>query len=137
MQTIKIQSPEIFQALADLTRLRIMRVLIKTNEKACLCELADSLMEPQYNLSRHLKILRQAGLLIAEKQGRWVYHELAHKMDKAKFLPNLYQLIKVLPDNNGIFVEDLSRFRKRLLLREKGRCNISAQALLMNRKEYK
>ena len=63
MHSINIKPQEIFQALADPTRIRIVHLLAHTGEEACLCELVDSLMEPQYKLSRHLKILRQAGLL--------------------------------------------------------------------------
>lgn len=62
MQLINIEAQDIFFALGDLTCLRIMRLLVKTNEEACLCELMDSLSEPQYKLSRHLKILRQLGV---------------------------------------------------------------------------
>ena len=76
MHSINIKPSEIFQALADPTRIRIVRLLAETREEACLCELVDSILEPQYKLSRHVKVLRQAGLLTAEKEGRWVYHRL-------------------------------------------------------------
>jgi len=76
MQVIEVPIEDIFQALCDRTRLRIVRLLSTTQEEACLCELVDSLLEPQYKLSRHLKVLRQVGLLVSEKEGRWVYHRL-------------------------------------------------------------
>jgi len=63
MHSITIQPEKIFQSLADETRLRIIRLMVATAEESCLCELVDSLLEPSYKLSRHLKILRQAGLL--------------------------------------------------------------------------
>ena len=69
MHVVKIPIEDVFQALSDSTRLRIVRLMAVTNEEACLCELVDSLLEPQYKLSRHLKILRQAGLLDSEKEG--------------------------------------------------------------------
>jgi len=72
-----------------------MRLLAMTGEETCLCELVDSLLEPQYKLSRHLKIIRQAGLLTAEKEGRWVYHRLVQGI---QFLEPLYQMLKALPD---------------------------------------
>jgi ArsR family transcriptional regulator len=81
MHTINVKPQDIFQALADPIRIRIIRLLAQTGEETCLCELVDSLLEPQYKLSRHVKILRQAGLLSAEKEGRWIYHRLVRGVD--------------------------------------------------------
>jgi len=121
MQMITIQPEAIFQALADETRLRIIRLMVATGEESCLCELVDSLLEPSYKLSRHLKILRQAGLLSSQKEGRWVYHRLVMK---PPYLEPLYATVQALPDTNGVYSSDLKRFRDRLCLREDGRCRI-------------
>ena len=110
--------------MADPTRLRIVRLLATTREESCLCELVDSLLEPQYKLSRHLKILRQGGLLSAEKEGRWVYHRL---VTGRPYLTRLWGTIKAVPDTNGEFAADLARFRKRMRLREAGRCRLGIQ----------
>lgn len=119
MQVIEVPIEESFKALGDTTRLRILRLLATTNEEACLCELVDSLLEPQYKLSRHLKILRSAGLLTAEKDGRWVYHQLVVGPD---YLKDIFQVIRTLPDNEDLFAADLVRFQGRLDYREDGRC---------------
>lgn len=119
MQIIEVPIEESFKALGDTTRLRILRLLATTEEEACLCELVDSLLEPQYKLSRHLKILRSAGLLTAEKDGRWVYHRLAKGPD---YLKELYRVITTLPDADDLFAADLARFQTRLDYREDGRC---------------
>ena len=75
---IFINNPmECCRALGDGTRLRLVRLLAVSKEEACLCEFQASLQEPGYKLSRHLKILRDAGLLQAEKEGRWVYLKAA------------------------------------------------------------
>lgn len=121
MQVIEVPIEEAFQALSDVTRLRIVRLLATTREEACLCELVDSLLEPQYKLSRHLKILRQAGLLTAEKDGRWVYHRL---VTQPKYVNALFQLIASLPDVDAIYADDLTRFSQRLCRREDGRCRL-------------
>lgn len=121
MQLIQIPIEDTFQALSDPTRLRIIRLLASTHEEACLCEFVDSLLEPQYKLSRHLKILRQAGLLDAEKDGRWVYHRLV--TDPAH-LTNLFALIAELPEPDGVYTADLKRFEQRLAHREDGRCRV-------------
>jgi len=124
MHTINVQPHEIFQALADPTRIRIIRLLAETGEEACLCELVDSLLEPQYKLSRHVKILRQAGLLSAEKDGRWVYHRLVRGVP---YLELAYDMLRALPDVDGLFARDLQHFRERMCLREGGRCRVGIQ----------
>ena len=121
MQLVKVPIEEAFQALSDPTRLRVIRLLASTREEACLCEFVDSLLEPQYKLSRHLKVLRQAGLLDAEKDGRWVYHRLVSSPDH---LLNLFSVIETLPDPNGVYEADLEQFRRRLCHREGGRCQV-------------
>jgi len=125
MQTITIHPEEIFQALADDTRLRVIRLMAVTGEESCLCELVDSLLEPSYKLSRHLKILRQAGLLASRKEGRWVYHRL---LREPAYLEQLFSTVQALPDPNGVFRADLERFKERLCLREEGRCQIGIQS---------
>lgn len=121
MHIISIQPEAIFQALADETRLRLIHVTVATGEESCLCELVDSLLEPSYKLSRHLKILRQMGLLSSHKEGRWVYHRLVMA---PSYLVPLYATVNALPDLDGIYGADLERFHERLCLREGGRCRI-------------
>ncbi len=124
MHVVDIKPEGVFQALADSTRIRILRVMAATREESCLCELVDSLLEPQYKLSRHLKLLRQAGLLAAEKEGRFVYHQL---VVRHAHLKPLYAAISALPDAGGTFASDLRRFRARMRLRQAGRCRVGIQ----------
>ena len=123
MQIITIQPETLFQSLADETRLRVIRLLATTDEEACLCELVDSLQEPAYKLSRHLKILRQSGLLSAQKDGRWVYHRL---VTKPLYMKKLMATVCALPEpgQDKVFQADLARFEERMCLREGGRCRV-------------
>jgi ArsR family transcriptional regulator len=107
------------RALGDTTRFRIMRLLATTGDEACLCELEKSLSEPGYKLSRHLKILRDAGLLEAEKEGRWVYHRITRTPE---FLGYLREFVKAIPDVDGLYEEDLTRFEEGKECRIGGRC---------------
>ncbi len=50
----------IHQALADPLRILLIRLLLE--RELCVCELVDALEEPQYKISRHLGILKRAGL---------------------------------------------------------------------------
>jgi ArsR family transcriptional regulator len=119
MHLVSISPPELFQALSDPTRLRVMRLLAKSREESCLCELADSLSLPDFSLSRHLKVLRQVGLLAAVKEGRWVYHRVAKG---PPYLDDVVALICSLPDPDKVFARDLARFNKCVSLRADGRC---------------
>ena len=59
----------LFHALSDPTRLALLDML-KDGER-CVCELQDELDAAQSRLSFHLKVLREAGLVIDRKEGRW------------------------------------------------------------------
>lgn len=63
-----------FQAVAEETRLRIVQLL--TSGERCVCELQDSLDAAQSRLSFHLKKLKEAGLVVDRRDGRWVYYSL-------------------------------------------------------------
>jgi ArsR family transcriptional regulator, arsenate/arsenite/antimonite-responsive transcriptional repressor len=65
---------KIFKALSDETRLRILRLLAITDEPLCVCEIVDVLGEPQYQISKHLSILKNAGLVKSKPKGTWVYY---------------------------------------------------------------
>lgn len=119
MHSIIIEPTAVLQAISDKTRLRIIRILVALpKEEACLCDLGDSLQEPEYNISRHLKVLKNVGLLSFRKEGRWVYHRLS----SAKEMKPFYQLIEKLPDTEQTFLEDLKRFKNEIAKRCNDRC---------------
>jgi ArsR family transcriptional regulator len=61
----------VYKALGDENRLRILASL--DNEERCVCALAKRLGIPQPTLSHHLKILRDAGLVMGEKSGPLIH----------------------------------------------------------------
>lgn len=65
----------LFGALEDETRLRIIAVL--AHGELCVCHLQALLSLSQPNVSRHLRILRLAGLVSDRRSGRWVHYRLA------------------------------------------------------------
>lgn len=65
----------LFHALSDPRRLRIID-LLRGGER-CVCDLQADLACAQSLLSFHLKALRDAGLVTARKDGRWIYYALA------------------------------------------------------------
>jgi ArsR family transcriptional regulator len=64
-----------FKALADEHRLRILATISRAGE-VCVCDLTDALPLLQPTVSHHLKVLRDAGLVVAERRGTWVYYRL-------------------------------------------------------------
>ena len=67
---------DLIKALAHPTRLQIMDVLSK--EEACVCHLTTILKRRQPNVSQHLMVLREAGLVMDRKDGNIIYYRLAH-----------------------------------------------------------
>jgi|SRR6476469_4138028 len=63
-----------FHALSDETRLEIVSMLI--GGERCVCELTDALDVAQSRLSFHLRVLKEAGLVLDRKDGRWVHYSL-------------------------------------------------------------
>ena len=134
MYQMKIESTDLFQMLADKTRLRIMRVMVSMpKEEICLCEVTDVLEEPEPNVSRHLKALRQSGLLAAEKEGRWVYHRLV-LTDTVRLF---YKIVENLPDTEGLFERDLARFKIEIKKRNLARCQKTRATLNSQRKQQR
>jgi ArsR family transcriptional regulator len=65
----------LFKALSDETRLRIVALL--SHGELCVCHLEDALDLSQPKVSRHLAILRMAGVVDHRREGTWVYYRLA------------------------------------------------------------
>lgn len=118
-----IKDVEIIKALGESTRLRLMRLLLSAGSAVCGCELVDSLQVPHYNLTKHLDILINVGLVVSKKEGRWVYYTSSR--EKSGFLRAIY--VSVLKTEDKIYAEDYSRFKKRMALRTQGKCLLGIQ----------
>ena len=62
-----------FRALADPTRVAIVSRLA-SGEQCCVCDLTDAFELSQPTISHHLRILRDAGLVDAERRGTFAYY---------------------------------------------------------------
>ena len=70
-----ISTENFFFALADPTRLRCLLLLTVENE-LCVCELTYALNESQPKISRHLAMLRDAGIVSDRREGLWIHYRL-------------------------------------------------------------
>jgi DNA-binding transcriptional ArsR family regulator len=63
-------------ALADPNRLAIMRQLAAETE-TCACDFTSSCDIGQPTVSHHLRVLREAGLVVSERRGQWIFYRIA------------------------------------------------------------
>ena len=63
-----------FHALSDPLRIQVLKLL--GTQELCVCELCENLSVTQSKLSFHLKTLKEAGLVHARQDGRWIYYTL-------------------------------------------------------------
>jgi len=64
-----------FAALADPVRLRLLSLVVAAGE-VCSCDLLEPLGKAQPTISHHTRVLAEAGLIVGEKRGRWVWWRL-------------------------------------------------------------
>jgi ArsR family transcriptional regulator len=67
---------DLFKALGDPARVRIVNLIATAGGAVCACEFNDTLGLTQPTVSHHLKKLTEAGLLDREQRGKWAYFSL-------------------------------------------------------------
>jgi len=96
---------EIFKALGDENRLRILNILMAY--ELCVCELEVLLEMTQSNVSRHLGKLKSNGLITASKDAQWVHYKLSDTFaDENELLASYLELNF---NNSSLFKNDLNR----------------------------
>lgn len=90
-------------ALNDETRILILRFL-DAHGQLCVCDLQNSLGMIQSRLSRHLKILKEAGFVQVNRKGTWAYYGIRSPLDRfrAEALKEIRHLDIALPKLNKI-----------------------------------
>jgi ArsR family transcriptional regulator len=63
-----------FQALGDNTRLRLLNLM--GDQEICVCYFVEILDQPQPKISRHLAYLRNAGIVAARRDGKWMHYRI-------------------------------------------------------------
>ncbi len=95
---------DIFKAISEETRLRILKLL--QSGGLCVCDLVAVLKTSQPKISFHMNVLKEAGIIKDRKQGRWIHYRLDESDMFRRFL--VYSVLEKLTDR---MVED---DRKRL-----------------------
>ena len=115
---------EAFKALADETRLRLVRILVAAPGALCLAELVDIVRRPQYAVSRAMSHLVRAELVVEERHGRLRFYRLADE----PFTSHVIAAVRAIPSDDAEWAYDHDRLRWRLDLRENGACVITYTA---------
>lgn len=95
-----IQAIDLFKALSDATRLKII-MLIQLEGELCVCELMTALSDSQPKISRHLAQLKRSGLLLDRRQKQWVYYRLNPELKSW-----MVQMISDALDDSELFLKE-------------------------------
>lgn len=114
----------VYKALSDITRLKIMWLLLSIDSKISVSEIIDVLGENQYNVSKHLKILKNAGLIYEKKDGRWTFYHYRSRNDA--FDLEIRKTVLTIPIE--LMSDEVFRCQKRLAMRVDGKCVVGAES---------
>jgi ArsR family transcriptional regulator, arsenate/arsenite/antimonite-responsive transcriptional repressor len=64
----------LFAALADPTRLRLLNLM--NGREVCVCYFVEIMKQGQPKISRHLAYLRNAGIVVARREGKWMHYSI-------------------------------------------------------------
>ena len=95
----------IFKALAEESRIRIVCLL--ADRELCVCEIETILDMSQSNVSRHLNILRNAGIVSVKKESQWAYYSISRDFMEEHRKLHEYICEKTSGD---VLVQDAERF---------------------------
>ena len=87
---------KIFKALSDKNRIRIVKMLQK--KSLCVCEIRDVLKLATSTVSKHLSILREAGLIVDWKDGKWINYKINPDPDSLVANALLYTQLQIEDD---------------------------------------
>jgi ArsR family transcriptional regulator len=99
----------IFKALSDPTRLRILSLLAQ--RECCVCDLERALQLSQPNISRHLNLLKTAGILQSKKQAQWAHYQISSQFINAH--SRLWAYLSEQLPNLPTFEDDQNRLPDR------------------------
>src|SRR5450755_4721209 len=100
------QTVEVLRAAGETTRLRILALLAR--EELAVLELARILGQSQPRVSRHLKLLTEAGLVERFPDGAWMFYRLAAHGPRRQLLD---QVLALIQDADPTVVRDAERLQ--------------------------
>jgi len=107
---------KMFKALSDETRLRIYLLLLQ--DELCVCELVNILNMEQSRISHSVRILKEAGLVVNRREGKWIIYAVNPGTENNKIIQSLKNELK-LPEQD---LKNINKCKKENI-REKFKCN--------------
>lgn len=95
-----------FKALSDSNRLRILKML--QTKPLCVCEITNVLGLATSTVSQHLKILKEAGFILEEKEGKWVNYLINPRPPDSRITSLLTSLDFWIADQS-VIIDDKKR----------------------------
>jgi ArsR family transcriptional regulator, arsenate/arsenite/antimonite-responsive transcriptional repressor len=97
---MKEETTVIFKALSDTSRLRILKAL--QMRILCVCEIRELLGLANSTVSQHLSVLKDAGFIVEEKDGKWVNYMINSRSNDPRVISILTTLDFWINDNEII-----------------------------------
>jgi ArsR family transcriptional regulator len=98
----------LFKALGDENRMRLVNLLM--HAELCVCEIEVMLDLNQSNISRHLKKLKDAGIISSSKDAQWIHYKISDDFKDKNSL--LYDYLELQMQKDMLFKKDLDRYFK-------------------------
>jgi ArsR family transcriptional regulator len=103
-----IEILNITKALSDENRVRALMMLV--DGELCVCQIIEMLGLAPSTVSKHMSILRQAGLVETRKEGRWIYYRLADHGSPA--VPEMLKWLEKHLKKEVVILDDVKRLRR-------------------------
>lgn len=120
-------APQLFRALADRTRLRIVNLLARGS--LCVCDIQRILEQPQSSVSRHLALLKSAGLIRDRRDGMRMFYALT-PWDT----PLARSVLAAIRGHLAVESDYLSDLEELAALRARGECHEEPRARAVARR---
>jgi DNA-binding transcriptional ArsR family regulator len=121
----------LFKALSDETRLRILNLL--REKELCVCELMEVLEMPQPRISHQLRILKEAGLVVDRREGKWIIYALEERGKERGKEDPASSVLRILHDSTkeGVWERDRTRLQQTVAKGVRASCWVEPPAAPM------
>jgi ArsR family transcriptional regulator len=96
---------DLFKALADRTRLRLINLI--ADDEVCVCFFVEVLKLNQPKISRHLAYLRRVGVVAARREGKWMHYRIVEPPDPRA--ANIFREVRASLANAAAMKRDRAR----------------------------
>lgn len=120
----------VMKALSEEKRFKLFAVLLKAMGEFYVCEITDALSESQYNISKYLKELKNAGLVKDKRFGKGILYSVVEP--DSQFIRSLYDAISSIEDDEINRTVELLKMRASV--RDENKCVLIVQKVINKNK---